>query len=81
MTLLASFDKLAIVLRQESISNELVSAGLIPLPDDKIDAQQLTRHILDFVKVEPSRYKDVLYVLSKHDWLKGILRKTYSKIL
>ena len=85
-TLLASFDKLAIALRQdpESILNELVSTSLIPLPDDKIDAQQLTRRILDFVKVKPSRYKDVLYVLSKHDWLKdivGILRKTYCKIL
>ena len=85
-TLLASFDKLVIALRQdpESISNELVSAGLIPLPDDKTDAQQLTRRILDFVKVEPSRYKDVLNVFSRHDWLKdivGILRTTYCKIL
>ena len=85
-TLLASFDKLVFALRQnpESISNKLAALGLMPLPDDKIDAQQLTRRILDFVKVEPSRYNDVLKVLSKHGWLKdivGILQTTSCEIL
>lgn len=83
-TLQGCFDKLVLALTQDpvTISNELVAAGLIP-PSDSVDAQQLAHRILGIVEVNPSRYNDVLKVLSRHDWLNdiaGILRTAHSEI-
>ena len=83
-TLRACFDKLVLALKLDPvpISNELAAAGLIPPPDGNIEAQQLTQHILDIVKVEPSRYDDVFMVLSRHVWLQdisGILQTTHGE--
>ena len=83
-TLQACFHKLVLALKQDpvSISNELATVGLIPPSDGAVDAQQLTRSILNIVEIKPSRYENVMRVLSNHEWLKdivGILRATYSE--
>ena len=82
-TLLACFDKLVLALRANpvTISNELAANGLIPPPDGQIEAQQLVQRILDIVKVEPTRYDDIVKVLSRHDWLKDIVGILHSKML
>ena len=84
-TLLTCFDKLVLALKPDpiTISNELAAASLIPLPDGEIEAQQLARTLVDVVKVEPSRYVDILTILSKHDWLNdivNILQTTHSEM-
>ena len=78
-TLLACFNKLVDSLKQDPVTvwNELASAYLIPPPDGPgqlIEAQQLARCILNIVRVEPTRYDDVMKVLSKHDWLRDIVK-------
>ena len=81
----ANSGKLVLALKPDpvTISNELAAAGLIPLLDGEIEAQRLARYIVDVVKVEPSRYVDILSILSKHDWLNdlvNILQATDSEM-
>ena len=85
-TILACFDKLVDSLKLDplTISNELVAKSLIPPADEQIDGQKLAEILLKRVKVEPSRYYDIIYILSRHDWLKDIveiLRKEHCKTL
>lgn len=78
---MACFDKLVDALKQDPVTlwNGLASLYLIPPPDVQLPggfeaAQVLARRILNIVKVEPTRYDDVMKVLSKHDWLRDIVK-------
>ena len=79
-SLLACFDKLVVALKQDPVTvwNGLAALYLIPPPDVQLpggfEAQVLARRILNIVKVEPTRYDDVMKVLSKHDWLRDIVK-------
>ena len=63
-----------------AIADELAAVALIPPPQDVADqkksdlARRLAEDIRDRVKLSPSRYEDVVRVLSKHKWLEDIVR-------
>ena len=90
-TLLECLSSLVTALKPSpaSIADELAAMGLVP-PNDFTDqktsveqARQLASVILDRVSIAPSRYNDVVSVLSKHQWLEdivNILRTTYRKL-
>ena len=78
--ILTCFDSLVTALRLDpaSVADELAAKGLIPPGEiSGTNAEQsrvLVNSILDRVKVAPDRYRDVLDIFSRHEWLADIVR-------
>lgn len=74
-TALKCFDRLVIALRQDpvTISNAFVSNLLIPPVDGHADAQRLAQLLLEKIKLVPSRYHDIVRIISGYEWLKDIV--------
>ena len=71
-----------------TIADDLVAVALIPPLEDVAHqkpselARRLAEYIRNKVLLAPSRYEDVVRVLSKHQWLGDIVRilkRTYGK--
>lgn len=90
-TLLECFDKLVTALKSDpaSVAVHLAAKGLTPadgVTDQRTKAEQarwMASEILGKVSLVPSRYDDILNVLSEHTWLRDmvkILNSTYSEL-
>ena len=80
--LLECFDSLVTALKFDpaSLADELAAKGLVP-PGDVTNqrtyteqARELAGRILDRVKLAPSRYHDVIKILSRHLWMEDFVR-------
>ena len=82
-TILACFDKVVLAFDQSpsTIADELIAKGLFP-PQGPVDGRRLAKLVADKVQLKSSRYRNVMDVLSKHEWLSDIvdiLQVTYGK--
>ena len=92
-TLLECLSSLVTALKLDpaSIADELAARGLVPPLKDMAEqktnveqARQLAGIILDRVSLVPSRYNDIMSVLSKHQWLEdivNIIQTTFREFL
>ena len=75
--LLECSDHLVIALKFDpmTLGMELAAKGLVPPRDVSYrrttleQAQELTGSILDRVKLAPSRYRDFVEIVSRHQWM------------